>query len=148
MPSINVNLTPGQGPLLHVYIGVSSPKIQAMKDAGVATPSPVAGTFLLDTGASGTVVDPALLAKLGLQATGSVSIQTPSTNGVAHNCNQYDVSVFIPGAHNQMGFYIPALPVIETHLSSQGIDGLIGRDIINRTTLIYNGSAGFITLAY
>lgn len=120
-----------------------------MQKAGLPVPSMVQGTFLVDTGASGTCVDPRLVAPLGLTPSGSVSMQTPSTNGVPVVCSQYDVSVYIPGADaNAGGFFIPALPILETGLSSQGIDGLIGRDIINRCTMIYNGSAGMFTLAY
>jgi len=147
MPSINVSLQAG-GPIVTVAIGVSVPKGVALKAAGIAVPPTVVGTFLIDTGASGTCVDPALVAKLGLAPTGAVSMQTPSTNGTPVQCNLYDASVYIPGAQGQGGFLIDALPIMECSLSAQGIDGLIGRDIINRCTLIYNGSAGFFTLAY
>lgn len=118
-----------------------------MKDAGQAIPAYVTGTFLLDTGASCTCIDPTLALPLGLVPTGSVPIQTPSTAGAVHTCNQYDVSIFIP-AGDVGGFFIDAIPVIETHLSSQGIDGLIGRDILNRCTIVYNGTACSLCLAY
>ena len=120
-----------------------------MQKLGLPIPGLVQGTFLVDTGASGTCVDPRLVQSLSLHPSGSVSIQTPSTNGNPMVCNQYDVSVFIPGADESAGgFFIPALPILETALSSQGIDGLIGRDIINRCTMVYNGSAAMFTLAY
>lgn len=148
MPSINANFGPN-GPLFQMLIGISEPRRQAMLKAGIQIPAMVQGTFLVDTGASGTCVDPRLVAPLSLIPSGNVSIQTPSTNGVPVFCNQYDVSVFIPGAAGtDGGFFISALPILETGLSSQGIDGLIGRDIINRCTMIYNGSAGMFTLAY
>lgn len=117
-----------------------------MEKAGLPVPSFVQGTFLLDTGASGTCVDPKLVAPLSLHPSGQVAMQTPSTNGVPVYCNQYDVAVYIP--HDATGFFIGALPILETSLASQGIDGLIGRDVIDRCTLVYNGSAGLFTLAY
>lgn len=147
MPSINVSITPN-GPLMQMLIGVSEPRRIALTNAGRPVPAMVQGTFLVDTGASGTCVDPKLVASLLLPASGSVAMQTPSTNGTPITCSQYDVSVFIPGAAGDGGFFIPALPILETSLSSQGIDGLIGRDIINKCTLIYNGSASILTLAY
>lgn len=148
MPSINGSLTPG-GPLLTMLVGVSAPRATAMTAAGFAVPQHVTGTFLVDTGASCTCVDPAFVASLGLIATGNVPMQTPSTAGVPVHCNQYDVSIFIPdNGTGGGGFYIQALPVIETSFASQGIEGLIGRDIIDRCTLVYNGSAGLFTLAY
>lgn len=147
MPSINVDIKP-QGALVLVFVGLSQPRVQAMQAAGVTAPKPVCGTFLLDTGATSTCVDPTLIAPLGLAPTGSVSIQTPSTVGATHQCNQYDASIYIPGDRQGVGFVIPALPILETHLSSQGIDGLIGRDIIDRCTLVYVGSARIMTLAY
>ena len=120
-----------------------------MSKAGVAIPAMVQGTFLLDTGASGTCVDPRLVAPLALAPSGNVAIQTPSTNGVPVFCNQYDISLLIPGGMPGNGaFYIPALGILETSLSTQGIDGLIGRDVIDRCSCVYNGSAGLFTLSY
>jgi hypothetical protein len=122
--------------------------MQALNAQGMQLPAPATGTFLLDTGASCTAVDSALLGALGLQPTGRVSISTPSTAGQPHHCNQYDISIFIPGAPGGGGHLVPALAVVETHLRSQGIDGLIGRDVLDGCTFIYNGTARMFTLAY
>jgi hypothetical protein len=125
------------------------PRVNAMQAAGVQPPAYVTGTFLVDTGASCTCVDPTFVASLGLVATGNVAMQTPSTSGVPVTCNQYDVTIYIPNnGTGGSGFFINALPVIEAAFASQGIEGLIGRDIIDRCTLICNGSAGMFTLAY
>lgn len=145
MPSINLGLSVN-GPLVNALIGPSAPRAEALRLANQPVPSFVQGLFLIDTGASGTCVDPTLIAKLGLPPTGAAPMQTPSTNGTPVQCNLYDVSVFIPDG--QGGFMTPALPVMECNLAAQGILGLIGRDILNRCTLIYNGSANFVTLAY
>jgi len=145
MPAIHVNIAPG-GPLLVAHINVSIPRMQALNAAGSHLPPAATGTFLLDTGASCTCVDPALLNSLGLQPTGRVLISTPSTAGQPHHCNQYDISIFIPGSSG--GHLVPALPAVETHLRSQGIDGLIGRDVLDNCTFIYNGTLKIFTLAY
>jgi hypothetical protein len=147
MPSVNVVIGQG-GPIAQVVFGVSIPKQGALKAAGMVVPQPVTGNFLIDTGASGTCVDATLIAKLGLTPTGSINIHTPSTNGASHVCNQYDAMIFIPGAANVGGFLIDALPILEANLIPQGIDGLIGRDILDRCTLIYNGSLKVCTIAY
>lgn len=147
MPSVNVSIS-NNGPLIQALIGISAPRKEAMEKAGIAVPAFVSGTFLIDTGAYGTCVDPALVRPLSLTPSGSVSIQTPSTNGTAVSCNQYDVAIFIPGAGDEQGFFIPALPILETGLASQGIDGLIGRDILDRCTLIYIGSGRMLSLAF
>jgi hypothetical protein len=147
MPSINVSIG-AAGPLINLLIGISLPRSTAMKAAGLPVPTYVHGTFLIDTGASCTCVDPYLVAPLSLVPTGSVPIQTPSTAGRPHMCNQYDASLFFPNAGAASGFFIDALPVIETELRGQGIDGLIGRDVLDRCTLIYNGTAATLCLAY
>jgi len=148
MPSINVNIA-ADGPLLIVHIGVSVPRLAALTAAGLPVPPVAPGTFLIDTGASCTCVDPGLLAGLGLQPTGRVLISTPSTAGQPHHCEQFDVSIFIPAvAPAVSGHVVPAIPIVATHLKSQGIDGLIGRDVLKDCTLIYNGTSGMFSLAY
>ncbi len=76
-------------------------------------------------------------------------IQTPSTAGTAHSCAQYDVFLYIlPGKPGEIGHFIDAMPVLETQLRSQGIDGLLGRDVLQTCVLITNGPAGILTLSY
>jgi hypothetical protein len=146
MPSINLNIQQG-GPLISVLVGVSTPRFSALKAAGQTPPTPTMGTFLIDTGASCTCIDPDLINGLGIQPTGVTGIRTPSTQiGAPHFCDQYDVSLFIPDTG--AGHFIAAIPIITTHLRSQGIDGLLGRDVLNSCILIYNGIASIITLAY
>ena len=147
MPTINVNIAAG-GPLLIAVVNISFPRLQALTSAGIAAPGPATGTFLIDTGASCTVVDPELVKGLGLQPTGRVGISTPSTAGGIHHCDQFDVSIFIPGGPSAGGHLIPALPVVATHLRSQGIDGLIGRDVLKDCTFIYNGTAEMFSIGY
>jgi hypothetical protein len=41
-----------------------------------------------------------------------------------------------------------AIPVIEANLSQQGIQALIGRDVLGNGVLWYNGHAGILSLAF
>lgn len=148
MPTITIAIQP-LGPLIGILIGVSNPRFAALSAAGLTPPTPVLGTFLIDTGASCTCVDPDLISGLGIQPTGVTGIRTPSTQaGIPHYCDQYDVSLFIPDHAGASGHFVPAIPIITTHLKSQGFDGLLGRDVLNSCLLIYNGTGSVITLSY
>jgi hypothetical protein len=107
----------------------------------------VAVIGLIDTGACGTCIDPAVLAPLELQPTGVVSIHTPSTGGSAVQVLQYDVDIFLvanPGQNSVRSF--STVPIIEAPLVGQGIQALIGRDILKDCLLIYDGQASSFTL--
>lgn len=147
MPSITIGNSQ-TGPTLNVLIGPSIHLQQALQAAGVAVPPAVNGLFLIDTGASHTVVDAALIIPLGLNPTGAVMIHTPSTAGTAVSMPQYDLMIYVPGATNAQGWLIESIPVTASSFAGQTIDGLIGRDIIDRGLLVYNGHAGHFTLAY
>ncbi len=148
MPSINLTFTQA-GPLVLAHVGVSSPHREALLAASKPVPQLVTGTFLLDTGASGTCIDPSLVAPLNLTPTGAVMMQTPSTAGTPVRCYQYDISLIIPGSKpSDAPLIIGAVPVIVTPFRSQGIDGLIGRDVLNDCLFIYNGPIGVMTLSY
>ena len=147
MPSITLANT-AAGPLLSVVLLPSAPRQAALKAAGVAVPPFTTGIFLVDSGASNTVVDAALISPLGLTATGATMCHTPSTGKQALPFNQYDVMVIIPGPANEPAWIIEALPIMECDLSVQGIQGLIGRDLLDRAILIYNGAAKTFSLAY
>ena len=147
MPSITLSSGP-TGPTLNVVVGPSEPLQQVLKAAGLPIPATVSGVFLVDTGASNTVVDHNLIAPLGLQPTGTVMCHTPSTDGNAVAMYQYDLLIFIPGNGPHPGWYLEAVPVTASSFAGQAIDGLIGRDILDRGLLVYNGQNGHFTLAY
>lgn len=121
---------------------------QALAAANRAVPPPVNAVFLVDTGASCTVVDAQIIAPLGLNPTGVMMAHTPSTAGNAVPMQQYDLMIYIPGSMINVGWSIDSLQVSASSFSGQSIDGLIGRDIIDRGLLVYNGQAGHFTLAY
>jgi len=151
MPSFTVQLT-ANGPLIQAYVGLSRPHAAALVAQNKPVPVAVMGTFLIDSGASGTVVDPDLIVSLNLKPTGAMMIHTPSTNGVPVRCDQFDISFFIPGAMRGTqpapGHHIPAMPVTASALRASGIDGLLGRDVLASCVFVYNGADNLVTLAY
>ena len=136
------------GPVVTTYVGVTSARHAALTKAGQPIPTPVVARMLVDTGASCTCVDPTIIAQLGISPSGSMPIQTPSTAGAPVNVNQYDVAFFLPGATSADVKFIDAMPIVESHLKSQGIDGLLGRDVLASCLMNYDGKSGLITIAF
>jgi hypothetical protein len=136
------------GPIVSAAVGVSIPRRKLLIDHGLVVPDMVVGTFLVDTGATVTAVAPDLIASLGLPHIGAVSVHTPSTGATSVAIDQYDASFIIPGNAPDGTLVIGAIPILATHFRSQGIDGLIGRDILNRCMLVYNGTTGAVSLAH
>jgi hypothetical protein len=134
--------------MLQAYVAVSKARGQALTAAGQPVAQPVLITALVDTGASCTCVDPAALAQLQLTPTGSVSLATPTTGSGLVSADQYDVALIIP-APNGQPLLLETIPVVASQLkTAQGFDALIGRDILGRCILNYNGDAGLFTLAF
>ena len=146
MPSLTITIGP-DGPIVDVGIAISGPRQTAMRAAGINVPMPVMTRALLDTGASCTAIDSTVITKLGLQPTGTTLLHTPSTGTVPKICNQFDVAI---GIWMNPDIHVPGLliPVLEADFSQQSIDALIGRDILNLSTMIYNGQAKTVTLTF
>lgn len=149
MPHFTLPLSP-TGPLLNAFVGVSEGRRLALTAANQPIPNPVPIRALVDTGASGTCLDPVVLTGLGLNPTGSVTVNTPSTGSQPHVADQYDVSLFVPGSlPTHVPLTINTIPVICAELlQQQGFHALIGRDILSQCVLIYLGAVGAFTLAF
>jgi len=145
LPALTIQIQAG-GPLLDLEVGVSAPRRQALQAASQPIPASVKIRVLVDTGASNTCIDKNIIQALQLTPTGTMPIHTPSTGNAPHQCNQYDVHLTI--IHPRLSFAIPALPIIESDFSQQGIQGLLGRDVLAGCVLVYNGEVGFYTLAF
>lgn len=142
MPIVNSPVS-SHGPVIELYVHVSAPRLLALNAANQAVPTAMLVNGLIDTGASCTSIDPAVVQQLALTPTGTIPIYTPSTGPTPHICNQFDVSLWLPG-HNIK----KTVPVIESRLANQGIDILVGRDVLDDCVLIYNGPAQLVTLAF
>jgi hypothetical protein len=120
----------------------------ALQAANQPIPSPVAGIGIIDTGAGISAVDDGVLKRLGIQPIGLANI---GTAGGQQTRARYPARFSFPGT---------ALPNIDfTSLVGADLSGfsipfpqpliaLIGRDILRKFILIYNGSSGTFTLAY
>lgn len=130
-------------------IGVSMAKNQALQTAGQPVPPMQQVQALIDTGASGTCVDPLVLNALQLQPTGITPMLTPSTGITPVDADTYDVSVVIASIQGQLPLVIPNMAVSAAELFlAQGFHVLLGRDILQRCILTYNGTIGLFMLAF
>ncbi len=147
MPCLNLTSS-NLGPLLEVRVGVSELRRSVLLSASRTIPPPVIGTFLVDSGASSSAVDSGLLRPLGLQPSGALRAHTPSTLGVPVRFDRFDVQLFLRGSGPGEGLVVDPVAVMATSLSGQGIDGLIGRDILDRGVFHYNGRTRTFLLAF
>jgi len=132
--------------LIEVLIGISTPRRTALEKENMRVPNAVIAKLLIDTGASCTCINPAILEPLGIAPTGAINIQTPSTNGKPVSCPQYDVAMMI--YHTDNSRFLPTIAVTGADVSSQGIDGLLGRDVLAHCLFVYDGRAEFFQLAF
>ncbi len=134
---------------MSVTIIVSEARRKALEEAGQPVPSPQPIRALVDTGASCTCVDPSILQALSLSPTAEVPAHVASDRDEPEFLEQYDVGIAIPGARSHHHPLVhPTVPVLSSKLSIQGIQALIGRDILANCVLIYNGTTNFFTLAF
>jgi hypothetical protein len=130
-----------EGPRVTVTFGLTRAATQLLTSAGQPVPPPVAATAMLDTGASGTAVRTGLLGPLGLNPVGLQDVLTPTTGATPVKYVTYAVLMAMPnGSIN--------LTVVETELAGQGIDALIGRDVLKHGLFIYQGHSSQFTLSF
>jgi hypothetical protein len=115
---------------------------------GTPIPRPVTGLALIDTGATRSAVDDTIIQALGVQPIGVVNV------GTAAGFQQqylYSAKFSFPGTG------LPSMEFAQltgVHLSGHVVPhvnrpliALIGRDILSRCVLIYNGPNASIALA-
>jgi hypothetical protein len=121
----------------------------ALNKAGLPTPTVAIANLLVDTGASQTAINSSILAGLGLSPTGTQQVHTPSTQGVPHVCNTFDVGLMVHGAlMSQVVHFVPALPVLDGQFKPQGVDGLLGRDVLASCRVTYSGPDQLLMVSF
>ncbi len=146
MPIITLKNTSGWGPLIDVLFFPSDPLADALREAGRPVPLPVVVPALLDTGSARTLIDPTIVDQLRIEPAGLTRLQT-ATTGTAYGVRQtFDVG-FRWGAP-QVSLVSGCHQVIASDLGSLGVRALIGRDLLNRCHLVYNGPHDEFTLSF
>ena len=133
------------GPVIPVIILPAAAFLKSLKEqkseALEQYKTGIQAKMLIDTGASSTVIDREIPKAFNLKHHGITTIATPSSS--AHNCLTYDIDLVLPS--NKL--HIQNFQVIESNLKHQGIDGLLGRDILKNMLLLYHGYSNQYTLA-
>jgi predicted aspartyl protease len=127
-----------RGPVVQVAVTIEQNAGKALLSQGKTVPSR-SGWALIDTGASNTCVDEQAAKELGLPVIDVANMQ--SATHEKHPCNVYPVQIVSPvvtlNSPRTMG----------AALASQGLLVIIGRDVLQRCNLFYNGPAGQFTLS-
>jgi predicted aspartyl protease len=126
--------------MVDMAVWVGTPVEEALRKVGAKPPDPIRVKGMIDTGATGSVIQPALAKELALQPVGLVTITTPSSENVP--CLQYIVRFVFP---NKVIFEALA---IEAPLRGQQIQCLIGRDVLAHGVLVYTGYINQFTLSF
>ena len=120
-----------EGPTIDVIIYPPT-QIINLTDKNEIIPNKIC-TGLIDTGASNSCIDIKIAAELNLISRDFIPILTPS--GMSNHFT-YDVGVMML---SQLGYKIFFIEVTGADLERQPFDVLIGRDILEHLTLIFNG---------
>jgi len=135
--------------IVAAVISVSQARRNALVAASQPVPNSITIQGLIDTGASGTCVDPSVLTQLGLTPTGSTLVNSPTTGTQAVPADTYDVGLTIYAAQGHPPLIHQTIPVVASELLAvQGFHALIGRDILRGCLLTYDGANGLFSLAY
>jgi len=129
------------GPTLSVEIALHPTLIQLLQQQGQQAPNPVTGIGLIDTGAGLTAVDLSVLQALNIPPIGTVRVGTAGGQQIQ---TQHAATIRFP----ELGFEGRFAAVIGSDLSGQGIIALIGRDVLSRALLVYNGTLGHFILSF
>jgi predicted aspartyl protease len=141
-----INIHPAQalqrsGPIVQVSVTLAQSFAATVAQSGGQLPQPVTGLALVDTGASNTCIDDEAAKSMNLPV-----IDVGSMHSASHAktpSNIYPVQVEIIGFQIQF----QSLRTMGAALKAQGLLMLLGRDLLQRCTLFYNGLTGQITLS-
>lgn len=139
----------GIGPVLQVLVEVARPLAASLRAQGKAVPQPTSGLALIDTGATRSAVDESVIQALGVQPIGVVSIGTAA--GVQQQ-SVYSARFSFPGTTLPAMEFAQLIGVdlrghVVPHFQAPLI-ALIGRDILSKFVIVYNGPSASVTLAF
>ena len=137
------------GPIAPAEFQVPPQLAQLLQDQSQPVPPPQQGMVLIDTGATRSCADTAVMSKLGVYPVGQVDL---GTAGGKTTASLYPARLLIGVGVMPQPLSIDFSSVVGVDLSGQSVGGqtligLIGRDILSRSILVYNGPTASFSLA-
>ena len=129
------------GPRTSISIGHSDLEYEESRSLGLELPPPLTVSGLIDTGASITVINPRVADSRRLRQTGFALV---SAAGSQAQYPEYVASLKFPGT-SLRGFEL--VRVVGCQLPRQPIACLIGRDILRKWLLTYDGQSATVTIS-
>lgn len=141
MPILSLRLDHAGRPTVELYVGLSA------AEAEFRPPCPaVPVRALVDTGAGKTNIVQWVLDRLGVSPVGQVLVHTASTGPAPVLADLYAVEISLGG--ETTGLLATDLEVVAAKdLSGSGVEALLGRDVLGRGLLVYDGLEERFTLA-
>jgi hypothetical protein len=134
------------GPLIRVEISITDSLKRTYQLLNIPVPPPIRGLGVIDTGAYSSGVDKDILARFGVQPTGTREITSAGTKG---DLDVFPVKINFPTTtmNRALEEAIAIYPMNTTYKNSPVI-ALIGREVLRDCVLIYNGKTGIYTLTH
>lgn len=132
MPYVSGSLT-GSWAIVDVLIGVSTTRRSLLTKHGFSVPTAVHVRALLDTGASISGFAPRVFRDLDLTPVSQLNVLTPSTPADApHPCDLFDVTLALVAGGTPHPFADLRVMVADCWPPNEGLEALIGMDILRR----------------
>jgi hypothetical protein len=138
MPVLTLNTDHSGKPVVLLYVGISVDRLEILREQGLTIPVARRVRALVDTGASRTIVEEKYLRSLELSPMSEEEVHTASTGAIPLRLKIFAVELSL--AEDVTGTLARNLPVFASpDLSSLGVQILLGRDVLSRVILTYNG---------
>ena len=137
------------GAIIDVLIGVSGNRQSRLLSVGFRVPATIPVRAVIDTGSHLTGLMPSVFRALEIQPFRYLPIRTPSTKPDSpHWCDQYDVSLTL--VSGEVLKYLPSVHAIasEDFDEEEGVQALIGRDVLDLCVFSYYGPHQKFSLAF
>lgn len=150
MPHLTLNFSQMAehiGPVIQVYVGLGESQLAALRAQGVPPPPEILVRALIDTGAFCSAVDPNVVSPLKLVPFTQGQMRSPTTGAVSLIRDVYAISVWIQHEQAQYEFS-RYFPVFLVDFSTQGVDMILGRDVLEHCLFVYDGTNKIFSLAF
>jgi predicted aspartyl protease len=131
MPILTLRIGPQGHPVIELYAAPIAEVATLLKEAGSDVPRAQPITALIDTGASMTKVEQAVLDTLGLEPVGKTTEHTASTGTTPVERHVYALHLFVAGVTNGvLAWELRVSAAVD--LSGLGVQALLSRDVLDR----------------